>query len=790
MRAHYCWRGVGSVTGYLSALTGEVSPFGLPGASPTYPSDRLAVARHLHLDVKIDPATPSVEGRVTVLVMSMADGVDRVRLDASELEIDDVFLEGNAEPVRYEYDGRYLDVPLDSPISVNQTVSILIRYRVERPRLGLYFVGPTPSEPDRGFQVWSQNQDDDARYWFPCMDEPGLKLTTSAAITVPLDYMAVSNGTPDPEGPVRHWEDGWHTFQWRHDTPHPVYLTTIAIGKFVEHKEPGDQPEIRWYCLPGREDDAARAFGNTRKMVDFFGETIGIPYPWARYGQIAVKDFVFGGMENTTLTVITERALPDERAQLDWSAEGLVAHELAHQWFGDLVTCREWAHAWLHEGFATYFDCLYREHDLSRDEMDYELRRLAAEYFQEVAQRYDRPLVMREYDEPIEIFDRHLYNKGAWVLHMLRSQLGELPFRRGLRNYVHRFRFNQCETPDFRRAVEDATGRGKETVVLPGLGRPDLVVVDPDATLLCKFELELSPSLLLAALSNAPSVSRRIDAAVALGRRPSTVAIKGLCEALRSDPFWGVRGEVAQVLGRVGGALAEEALCAALTGEEHPKARRQVARALGVMRGSDAAATALSALIERGDPSYFVEAESLEALGKLRVEGAFEKLTPALEKESFCDVIRSGAIAGLCHLRTEAALDVIADWMSVDRPALVRLSATFALGRLGRDKPELQPRVLDLLEAAIHPMPGFRHQLALCSALGTLGAEAALPLLHELAELGVGGLVRRFSREHARSIRGKQDRTAPFRALRDDIEELRSVQSSLRDRVDRLGPVE
>ena len=852
MRADYCWRHVQSVSAWLEALRGQPKPFALPGTGKVYPEDRPVVPLHHHLDVKVDPERELVEGRCSFMLEAVSDGATRIRFDAVDLEIQEVYVQGRNEKVAFTYDGRQLDVPLWQPAGIGERFTALVVYRVEKPRLGLYFIKPSAAEPDRPVQVWSQNQDDDARYWFPCMDHPGLKMTTSVTATVPTGYQALSNGVPAAEGPQAYHEAGWHTFLWQLEWPHPVYLLTLVVGKFSEHVERLDDLEVRWYCLPGREADAERAFGKTPEMIRFFSEFLGVPYPYPRYGQVAVSEFIFGGMENTTLTTQTDRCLYDERAALDYTSDGLVAHELAHQWFGDFVTCREWAHAWLNEGFATYFDALFVRHDKGEGEFDYELFELAEDYFREDRDRYRRPVVSREYAEPIDVFDRHLYHKGAWVLHMLRTTLGEDAFRRGLHTYLQRYGTSQAETNDLRRAVEDATGRslgqffdqwifeggypeiavslersdepttltltlqqgestfehatellvraagetrrvpvrlGKrtQTVVVAGLGGPaDLVVLDPDYTLLGVVTPKLPVPLLAAWLAEAPSVARRVDAARALGRELGTTAFKALEASLRKDPFWGVRKQVASVMGGVGTPAAEAVLVSALAMEAHPKARRGIANALGGFTGSAAAAAALRTLVTGGDPSYFVEGEAATALGRTRTEGALEPLRDALGRDSFNEVIRAGALAGLGALRTEPALAELEARLGPDQLTLVRTAAIGALGHIGRDEPGLRGRVLDRLKVLALERE-FRVQSATVAALETISTPETAPILDRIAEGAGDGRVRRKAREAGMNVRKKLGDTMAFGALRDDIERLKTTTNGLRDRVDRLG---
>ena len=304
-------------------------------------------------------------------------------------------------------------------------------------------------------QVWSQCQDEDARYWFPCFDAPNEKATTEMTVTVPQPYFALSNGTL--LSTTRDEAAGTITYHWLQDQPHSTYLMTLVVGEFSERTEMVDGLPVQWYVTPGREDDGQRAFGDTPEMVRFFGQRLGVPYPWNKYAQIAVSDFVFGGMENISATTLTDPALFDARARLD-SSDALIAHELAHQWFGDLLTCRDWSHGWLNEGFATFLDALFHEHNKGSDEFRYYLRQNAQATSRGWG-RYRRPIVTNVYNEPIDLFDRHLYEKGALVLHMLRYVLGDAAFWDSLQQYVTANRHHVVETVDLERAIETATGR-------------------------------------------------------------------------------------------------------------------------------------------------------------------------------------------------------------------------------------------------------------------------------------------------------------------------------------------
>jgi aminopeptidase N len=246
---------------------------------------------------------------------------------------------------------------------------------------------------------------------------------------------------------------------YRLDAPHAPYLVTLVVGTFEVHEAKAGDTTVRTFFPPGRKDDALRVAGRTPKMVAFFERLTGLPYAFGDYAQIFVSEFIFGGMENTSATTLTDAVLHDERAHADYSAEFLIAHELAHQWFGDLLTCRDWPHGWLNEGFATYSEVLWKEEGESLDEADQQRKVDLEAYLSEVGDRYARPIVARKFDAPIDLFDRHLYEKGALVLHELRCRLGDEGFFASVREYVAAHAGGSVETVDLARAVERITGK-------------------------------------------------------------------------------------------------------------------------------------------------------------------------------------------------------------------------------------------------------------------------------------------------------------------------------------------
>jgi aminopeptidase N len=429
--------------------------FLLPSSRPHYAPDREFDATHIKIVVDLDIPNSSFDGTCTTTVKAFHDGSRKVVFDAVDMKIKGVTAGGRKCATKY--DKKQLTVNLPRNYKAGEEVDIAVRYRVEKPKLGMYFIHPEKAYPDTPTQVWTQGQDEYSRYWYPCHDAPQEKATTEVIATVPAEFTVVSNGglkktTSDKKR-------GTKTFYWSMAIPHSTYLVTLAAGKWVELRDSWAGIPVTYYTEKGREKRAKLAFGKTPKMLKFFSESIGVKYPYEKYAQIAAANFIYGGMENTSATTQTDLVLCDERAFAENWHDGLVAHELAHQWFGDLLTCKDWSHAWLNESFATYFDALFDEHDHGDGALRYHMLSNARNYFGEDKERYRRAIVTNVYKEPSDIFDRHLYEKGSLVLHMLRYVLGDKLWWRSIKTYVEDNRGKSVETLDLINAIEKATGK-------------------------------------------------------------------------------------------------------------------------------------------------------------------------------------------------------------------------------------------------------------------------------------------------------------------------------------------
>lgn len=458
--------------------------FELPGARPHYNPDRPGQVEHIFLDLSLDIPNQSYHGNCSIRLLPIRNGIERLTLDAVNLNIESVQVD--EVPQNFDYDGEQLSIKLSETTQIDKRLLIAIAYSVAKPQRGIYFIQPDKHYPNKPTQVWTQGEDEDSRFWFPCFDYPGQLSTSEIRVRVPKPLIAISNGELiDTE------DDGNDKiYHWSQQQVHPTYLMTLAVGDFAEIRDEWKGKPVTYYVEKGREEDAKRSMGKTPRMIEFLSEKYGYPYAFPKYAQVCVDDFIFGGMENTSATLLTDRCLLDERAALDnRNTESLVVHELAHQWFGDLVIIKHWSHAWIKEGMASYSEVMWTEHEYSLQEAAYYRLLEARRYLSEDSSRYRRPMVTHVYREAIELYDRHIYEKGSCVYHMIRAELGDKLFWQAIQTFVQDNAHKTVETIDLLRAIEKATGRNLlflfDQYVYRG-GHPDFKVAyswDGDANL-------------------------------------------------------------------------------------------------------------------------------------------------------------------------------------------------------------------------------------------------------------------------------------------------------------------
>ncbi len=431
-------------------------PFAKPGTPRQTERIRFFDVKHIKAELKVDTKNHKIGGVVTHTIAPLHPLLQHVELDCGpEIVVSKVTIGARGVPCSFEKKPGKLVVQLDKKYGANETIDIAISYSGS-PSRGLYFVDAVSNDPKKTLSFWTQGEAEDTRFWLPCYDYPNERATSEMIITVPRPLFVLSNGV------LKEIDDGAlesTTYHWVMDAPHASYLISLAGADFaIYHDRAGDLPLDYYVAKHVGQATARRLMGNTPKMMHFFGEKTGQPYPYNKYAQVCVPDFVAGGMENITATTLTDTALADEIAALETDGDSLVAHELAHQWFGDYLTCRDWSHIWLNEGFATYFAALFAEDTHGDDAFRLDMRRTAGGYFLEDL-RVRRPLVEARYQSGDEMFDGVTYSKGACVLHMLRGVVGDDAWWKGIRGYVRAHKLSVVDSENLRAAMEAAWGK-------------------------------------------------------------------------------------------------------------------------------------------------------------------------------------------------------------------------------------------------------------------------------------------------------------------------------------------
>lgn len=426
---------------------------------------------HTKLNVSFDWQNRELDGVATLKLKPWFYPTSRLILDAKNMLIHHVQLVGDSLlDLAYKYDNSHIDIQLPRTFSRFETYTLEIEYTA-RPEMnvggsdaitsakGLYFINADSSDVSKPTQVWTQGETEASSCWFPTIDSPNERMSQELFIRVRKDFVTLSNGSLIY---TDYHDDGTKTDYWKQDQQHPPYLTMLAAGDFLVSRDfwtnkSGDRISVDYYLEPKYAPYAFRVFGNTPKMMTFFSDILDYEYPWDKYGQIVVRDYVSGAMENTTAVIHGEFLNMTDRELIDYDYENIIAHELFHHWFGDLVTCESWSHLPLNESFATYAEYLWIEHNKGRSEADHHGLQSAAGYFEE--SRYKRlPLIRYDYLDKEDMFDAHSYNKGGRVLHMLRDMIGDDAFFASLQSYIKVNAFSDAELAHFRLACEKTTG--------------------------------------------------------------------------------------------------------------------------------------------------------------------------------------------------------------------------------------------------------------------------------------------------------------------------------------------
>lgn len=314
-----------------------------------YTPDRIVDVRHVAIDVTPDFQRRRIRATATITFAPIARPAESIVLDAHNLDVKKVT--GNVPIAEYQVTQTGIQIVFKQPLAVGQQATMTVQYEAE-PKDGLYFRTLEMGYRAEDTHLWTQGEPHLSRHWFPSFDYPNQRFTTEVTCRVPKEMTAVSNGrlVSDQVDAA----SGLRVVHWLQDKPHANYLIALVAGKFSILEDRAGPTKLRFITPPSQAEYAESGFRDTADIVKFYERETGVPFPWAKYDQVVVNDFMWGGMENTSLTILNERALFSRESENIHSSQYLVAHELAHQWFGDYVTCKDWSHLWLNEGFAVY----------------------------------------------------------------------------------------------------------------------------------------------------------------------------------------------------------------------------------------------------------------------------------------------------------------------------------------------------------------------------------------------------------------------------------------------------
>ncbi len=831
----------------LGSSRADRMEFAEPGVGPHYGPDRTVAIEHLHLKLAIDPAACTFVGSATLRFKRLPLHKGTLSLNLDEVVVENVQYE-DGSPLRWRHaDGR-LDIR-----GVETDQPIVVRWHGENPRRGMYFTGPTETEPDRQRMAWTQCQDEDAHFLVPCQDHPGIKHPWTIELEGPLGYTLLSNGERMESGE----RDGRSFAKFEQREPMPAYLLTAVCAKLSVFTDQWRDRPVRYLVPVGEEEAVQRSMGKTPAMIELFSQLTGVDFPWPRYDQVVVHDFVFGGMENTACTTMTRLLLVDEKAALEWDPDSLVAHELAHQWFGDLVTCQDWSQGWLNESWATFMEIVWYEHDRPAAEATWYRWEQARAYFGEESSRYRRPIVSYDFREPIDVFDRHLYEKGGCVLAQLRDQLGGEAFWAGVKHYLQRHGHQTVHTRHFQRAMEEATGKNLDRyfhqwvhspghpVLEVGASREDdLIVVSVKQTQTGENVPEVFHFALKVIVVGADGSEHPVELQVRERERTWAIPFAGDVATVRIDPGARVLAQIglkmsrswletlvndpcpvlavraAEALVEEGSGAAFRTLTAALAAHPFHGVRGAIAGLLGKRGGKDAqqvliaahatetdprakrgiaealgsfrdpdVATALIAALDAPLETWHHYGALLLSLGKTRDSRAESVITARMQREGWADLVRQRGLEGLAELEQESALDTLVSHTRPNHRARVRAAAARGLGRLGTRVEKTRRKAGERLIEMLVE-PGFRPQLGAIAALAKLKDARAIDGLQQVHQSAPDGRTRRDAYEAMVRIRSGKTTDDAVNQLQKRLDALTEENSKLRQRVEKLEKVE
>ncbi|RLE61165.1 MAG: aminopeptidase [Thermoprotei archaeon] len=790
------------------------------------------------VDIHVDLEKRSLTGRVTN-ILDIVRETDEIVLDAVDMEIKNVLVNGSS--VNFHYDGQKLRIFFEDPLKSGERVEVVIEYSVVNPRKGVWFV-PIDREDVPAIQAWTQGETEYNRYWIPTYDYLNMKASVELVIRAKKNMYVVANG----DLREKTQEDEYTVWRFTFSRKISTYLVAFAVGDFSVVEERYGDVLLQYVVPRGREDSIKLSFSKTPQIMEFFEKFTGVKYPYTKYSQVCVDEYIFGGMENASLTILTSDTLHDEKAHIEFRSEPLVAHELAHQWFGDLVTCKDWSHIWLNEGFATLMQALWRREEEGEEAFIYDMVGKLDAYLSEYS-RYSRPIVVKYYRYPLELFDSHSYSKGALVLWTLLNIMGEDKFRKALKLYLSRFSDNNADTEDFRKAVEEVYGEDLEWFFdqfVYSSGHPVVkysykwnekekvlelkISQEGSKDRLNNYKLDLEVEIV------GQNYRKKINTIIQEETKHVTLALPAKPLAVCIDPDFKVFKELKlevdvesllnifehceklypkimaiRTLSRKATSRHVEKLAQYLFDENvFWGLRAEIAKTLSKIGGETAKRKLLEALDIVKHPK--VRAQIVSVLGDFRDKKIGEALIKIIKNEEESYRTRAEAVRALAKTGHEKAFEVAKEALSYpSHNNVIQAAALEALSILGEEEsrkiiekytdPVYPPNVR---ATAVRVLGRFRLDQSLMELFNHIAKSRHIKVLRSivsaaklsldprfiplLKELQSEPEVYRAARETEEMLRKHADKGEEYRRLREEVEKLRAEERTLAERMERL----
>ncbi len=785
----------------------------------TLPPAHHAPNREFHMsDVVIrlhfNMQTKTLFGKVTETITPFRTRLDSIHLNAVAMHISAVTMDGSE--LNYRYDGKILTIFFARPYGLNDKLTYTITYSAQ-PTRGMFFINPDEGYPHRNPEVWSMSEPEDARYWFPCHDYPDDFTASEMIVTVPASWTVISNGVLKDVTSIDNGSE--KKFDWVESRPHVVYLISVIAGVFEEFKDHLGTLPIDFYCDPKYGDLIESNFSREPDVVKFYSNVTGQPFPWEKLALTTVTNFTWGGEENVSAITLTDGTLHDRDAEPEVSSVPLIAHETAHQWFGDLLTTRNWANAWLNEGFATYFEALYREHAYGKAAFEYEMSQNHNQVIEaDNAKRV--PTVYNRYNRPVDVFGTYIYPRGASMLNMMRFYLGDTLFYRAIRHYVSEFKHRNVDTHDLEQAIREATGYNMSWFFKEWLykaGHPDFDVSYSYSPSAQTVTMNVEQIQTVDSLTPVYKTPVDIQIVTPLSTTLKRVWIDSLTNTytfhvdarplmVNFDQGHWLLDEVlfpksaaeltyqlsndSDVVGRIWAAeqletnhkdSAEAPLMTALKEASFWAVRKECAILLGNYK-NDEAKTALIQAVNDRDPR--VQSSAIDALGEFKNDDAIGRLLWGEFYDRTNYVVRAAAITAITKVDPRRAIHVI--YTALDRNSYHDIIRTTALRNLTKIKPDMAHEIAvnyskygepeDLRTAGISVMtdmdmdhhetisllskylsdPYIWVRAGAINGLGKVGGKSVIPLLEERIKVEPDGRLVDMAKKAIASIENRE----------------------------------